>query len=80
MTHTSISASICTDCLMIVANDDDSGIPNPTAHRAAMARESWEGYALLPGDGSSSFSWSRCDGCGEQISGDRHAAWWVSRA
>ena len=32
------SGSACTDCALIIANDDDSGLPEGPAHREVMAK------------------------------------------
>lgn len=79
-------AAICTDCLMIVANGDDSGIEDPEAHREAMD-EGMEGIVrVVPGDWACDacqypeygcdgfFSWSPCDLCRVPLAGDRHHA------
>lgn len=45
-------AWLCVDCGLIVANDDDSGIEDPQAHRDAMAEyraESGCGYLVVSG-------------------------------
>ena len=65
---------MCVDCLMIIANDDDSGM---SAEQAAASREGiadWraEGVQLVPGDFvDPSFSSSPCEVCGTRLAGDR---------
>lgn len=38
---------VCQDCLLILANDDDSGIEDGLAHRARMARYDPHNYYLI---------------------------------
>jgi hypothetical protein len=61
---------------MVIANDDDSGIPDPEAHAKAMQRR-WSGYMLGYGgeeEDTVDFSWRYCDGCGSTLGGARFAA------
>jgi hypothetical protein len=76
----------CTDCLMIVANDDASGLDYYLESEAATKREahirecidalckSVEGGYLACGDGEDDeeFSWHGCDVCGSGLGGTRH--------
>lgn len=70
---------ICSDCAMIIANDDASGMDDATeaACRAGIEKEAAAGgHWALSGaeDEESSFSWSACDCCGSRLGGDRIAA------
>lgn len=75
--------TMCSDCALIVANDDDSGMPPETveAHRAAMAEilaDMSEGrggisWVVDPED-HDTFSVSPCDACGTSLAGDRFGA------
>lgn len=66
----------CIDCVMLIANGDDSGIEEPMVkyqeiahvglgklgHVVMACDEDCEGY----------FSSSACDNCGTTLAGDRH--------
>ena len=62
----------CTDCALIIVNDDDSGINDPATHRAAMARgyERLGCIAYYVGD-DVGFSYRSCDVCDSGLGGDR---------
>lgn len=62
---------VCTDCAIVAANGDWSGVPDERvpAVRAAMERLP----RLVVGD-PYGFSWSKCQSCGGDP-GDRHEAW-----
>lgn len=80
MTLTVTDLSVCTDCLLIIANDDDSGIVDPIGHRAAMRAISLvQPGHLVPGDEDLGFCTTRCDSCGQALHGDRYRAYLVPR-
>lgn len=66
MTNTEIELSLCTDCFVVIANGDDSGVADPEAHAAGMD-ERWGGepyrLVVLP-DREPFFSHRECGGCG----------------
>jgi hypothetical protein len=64
----------CTDCLMIIANDDASGMDTATEALVREGISDWanEGYVLYPGDDSDGFSRGRCGVCGSYDAGERH--------
>ena len=65
---------MCVDCLMIIANDDDSGMSaeQAEASRAGIADWRAEGFQLAPTDfEDASFSSSPCEVCGTRLAGDR---------
>lgn len=65
----------CTDCVMIIANDDDSGMDDYTAKiiRAALAAYNHDGMSVNVDtiDNEPHFSDSRCDVCQTRLAGDR---------
>jgi len=68
----------CTDCLMIIANDDASGMDEETEARCRTGIDAMHkrGYWLIcnnqdPGN-ESEFSWSACEICGSRLGGNRH--------
>lgn len=86
--ETVLEGVCCTDCLMIIANDDDSGMyldGDPAAHRQAMA-DVWgstiEGLQAdgdvracgywVAGDQATDHSTAGCDACGSPLHGERH--------
>jgi hypothetical protein len=83
MLQTLVTGELCTDCTMIVANDDDSGCEDPFAARDALERETTalcayledEGYAQISGwivtGEDTYFGTQPCDGCGDGTHGDR---------
>lgn len=88
--HETADLSVCSSCLMVLANGLEQG-PNYDDDKAAadgLARN-WAGWDISlgslecdycpneDGDCEGWFSWSRCDGCGSQLGGDRyHATAW----
>lgn len=65
MTNTEeIELELCFDCALIIANDDDSGVEDPEAHREAIAGRWGDGAYRLVVTECEFFSHSRCDGCG----------------
>jgi hypothetical protein len=64
---------ICTTCALAAANgdwpDEDHPGPEPLSLIAA-------GHVHVDND-EASFSWSRCDTCGDRLGGNRHVAWGV---
>ena len=69
---------VCEDCMMIIANDDDSGMSEEQATTCREGIEQWNanGYYLCVGDSDSDqyeeFSRSTCDCCGQRLHGSRH--------
>lgn len=64
----------CIDCLVIVANDDASGMDTETEARVREGISDWrtEGYILCPGDDVDHFSRGRCGVCGSYDAGERY--------
>ncbi len=75
----SVTAVMCVDCALILANDDDSGMTESEglAHRDRMSSHIytyWIGVRLdtfVVGDAGAHFSSHPCEICGEQSHGDR---------
>lgn len=67
----------CTDCALIIASNDDSGIENPTAHRTAMTAHSTRtgipALSWIVGDDEDPFSTAPCSACGSTLAGARLA-------
>ncbi len=67
---------VCVDCLMCIANGDDSGMSKERAEEGwqAIEREQAQGDQLVAGDGEADheFSWSPCDCCSSRLGGSRH--------
>ncbi|MCV7174854.1 hypothetical protein [Mycolicibacterium sphagni] len=69
---------VCVDCAMIIANDDDSGISDATAHRGAIARTNlshngrYQVVMACGDDCDGEFSTYPCDYCGDRLDGERH--------
>lgn len=78
-----VALDVCTDCLMIIANDDDSGISDPAAHREWMFEVCIaQGITHLTdliatGEELGFCHATRCDTCGSSEAGDRYRAWQV---
>lgn len=71
--------TVCVDCLMVIANGDDSGISDLDAWTARVdaTNPTADGrYYFVPACDedcdSGHFSGSRCDYCGTTLAGDRH--------
>jgi hypothetical protein len=64
---------ICIDCTMAHVNGDFTGMDEATeaAVKAGMDRT---GHLIVNTDDHDEFSWSRCDGCGSRLGGDRFTA------
>lgn len=69
------SGSACVDCVMIIANDDDSGMDDSTAKiiRAALAAYNSDGMSVNVDtvENEPRFSDSQCDVCETRLAGDR---------
>lgn len=77
---------VCTDCAMMLANGElGQGDRNAEIAHAQRMNEELAGWLqeggpyvqmVLSGeeDDDSRFSWSRCDGCGSTLGGDRERA------
>ena len=69
------SGSACTDCVMIIANDDDSGMDNDTAAKIynALAAYNRDGMSINVDtvENEPHFSGSQCDVCQTRLAGDR---------
>lgn len=66
---------VCTDCLMVIANNDFSGVEDHVRIAEVVAGIcDWadEGYILVPGDDSDAFSRQRCECCKTPMAGERH--------
>lgn len=75
---------VCTDCLMIIANDDASGLDYALGEEVAAAREQEIRSAILEiqredgqiavgdSDHDDEFSSSPCACCGSRLAGQRH--------
>ena len=63
----------CIDCLMIVANDDASGMDDATEKQCRDGIASIQGDLVCnDNDDDIEFSWSACDICGSGLGGSRH--------
>ena len=68
------TGEVCVDCLMIIANDDDSGMSaeQAEASRAGIADWRAEGYTVVANDFEDpSFGSFPCEVCGSRDGGDR---------
>jgi hypothetical protein len=68
---------ICTDCLMLVANDDTTALDDLEADRLRNnVADRWPSsrWLIVPGDDYGAFSRKPCDGCGSTLGGDRVGA------
>jgi hypothetical protein len=69
--------SCCTDCLMMIVNNDSTGIEDRAAWSAGVERlDATDGgrlHAVPAGNSSLWFGTSDCDYCGSGLHGDRHA-------
>jgi hypothetical protein len=67
---------VCTDCLMVIANGDTSGIDDVTAWESRVLEKNAteDGrYQVVPGtDTCGHFSRMGCDYCGSRLAGDVH--------
>ena len=63
----------CIDCLMLVANGDDSGMDDATAENCRESIASIQG-SLVCNDHDDDIEFSRqpCDVCGSPLAGSRH--------
>jgi hypothetical protein len=66
----------CVDCVMLIANGDDSGIDNPMRKHQEIASVGLDnlGHVVLACDGDceGQFRTDSCDYCGTTLHGDRH--------
>lgn len=70
---------VCTDCAMISANGElgQGDDEQDRRHARRMARQWPDGDVVLSGSGDDDvvpFSTRRCDGCGDELAGERHPA------
>lgn len=65
-------AIACTDCVLILANDDDSSVSFPETHRAAMRIYSAGTAWYVTDDEPDNFSTRPCGVCGTHLAGERH--------
>lgn len=67
--------TVCTDCIMIMANGADADDYDQRAHLLRMFDHTadWRGN-LAPGDEVADFATSECDTCGTTYAGVRYAA------
>lgn len=63
----------CSDCAIIIANDDWSGVADANTHSTNIAREAlWKlGAVVVDPDDFDEFSTRRCDNCGDTHDGGR---------
>lgn len=67
-----LELSVCVDCAMLIANGE-----TPPDNPEFDLLDEWDGWVVVlncPEDCEGGFSWSRCDGCGSTLGGDRHPA------
>ena len=63
----------CQDCLMIVANEDASGMDDETEECCRKGIAGFDGDLVCNDhDDDQEFSWSECDVCGTRLAGSRH--------
>jgi hypothetical protein len=66
----------CVDCVMLIANDDDSGINDPMRKYAEIAAvglgKLGDVVMACDEDCEGEFSAAGCDYCGSTLAGDRH--------
>ena len=67
-----IDLQSCPNCIIWIANADDSGIDNPNDFHRRFKRNTANISDLFVGDDiDPHFSWNLCDTCGE-LAGDRY--------
>lgn len=74
MTNTEeIELELCGDCVVVIANADNSGVEDPEGHEAGMSRKwadpSWRLVVTWASDdinGFGSMEGDTCDGCGRE--------------
>jgi len=73
-TKETIKLMACIDCLLVIANDDTNEMGNDTVGAIRGGIKDWwaEGYILVPGDDSDTFSRARCEVCSSTLAGARH--------
>ena len=63
----------CVDCLMLVANDDASGMDDETEAKCRAGINAIDGYLVCnDNDDDEEFSRRSCDVCGSTLEGSRH--------
>lgn len=66
----------CTDCVQLIANDDDSGITDPMMHYQQIRHVGLSklGHVVMAcaDDCEGQFRTDSCDYCGTTLAGDRH--------
>lgn len=72
-TSAPILIDVCVDCIMIIANDDSSGMDDDTlaAVREGIAALARAGYNLAPADHVTDFSTTTCGCCHSSLAGMR---------
>jgi hypothetical protein len=77
----SFDGFVCTDCLMVIANGDTSGIEDVTAwERDVLETNATEdgSYIVVPAyDDDPRFSTMGCDYCGSKLAGDANLVTFV---
>lgn len=63
---------VCVCCLMLLANAEYCEECDHSGHPLMSQLEGEEVTLNCEEDCESNFSWSRCDGCGSPLGGDRH--------
>lgn len=66
-----VKLSICVDCVMKLANDEDPIEPTEYPPLSAIPDNA---QVMLGGD-KEGFSWTPCEGCGNPLGGDRFTAY-----
>lgn len=64
------NVTVCIDCALIIANDDDSGVIDPVGHRAQMSERMMRGTWVI-GTTGDPISAEPCDACGTTLHGER---------
>lgn len=81
-TYETHDIDICVDCLMMLANGTIGGDATPAMddlHLSLMelqwpSADGWHVSLNCDENCEGGFSWSQCEGCGENLGGDRHPA------
>lgn len=72
---------VCADCLLVLANDDSTGIDDNAREREVRDAVAALGPHACVGDSDldDEFSWSACGCCGTSLGGSRHAVVMLER-
>lgn len=71
----------CSDCLVWVANADDSGMTDERAAEVVTGVTEWNdaGYYLVPEGKERGFSMTKCEVCKSPLGGDRFEMYAIER-